>query len=96
MKKTFIFVYGSLKQGFWNNHVLGDSEFVSGELYAVTDENVMRGLDRLEGVAHNHYRHLAVRLKGVTEDVLAYVAGDPEHAAAHRLCEEEGGVYQWQ
>lgn len=72
-----IFVYGTLKKGYWNNPVLGDSELIGqiaisgfklyesgipymipssdpedavyGELYRVTDDRVLRGLDRLEG-----------------------------------------------
>lgn len=73
---TKVFVYGSLKKGFGNHHVISKGEFISvdetlyndwhmfnmggfpgvvegtkvvtGEVYEVDDE-VMAGLDRLEG-----------------------------------------------
>lgn len=84
----YVFVYGTLKRGHHNHHVLGHSEFagdgelygsffdmydggfpylihrpegsrggfVTGEIYYVTDKNVMDALDRLEGVPHLYRR----------------------------------------
>lgn len=68
---------------------------VKGEVYKVTDPNVMSSLDALEGVAHNHYKHLTIKTaKGY--EVLCYIPCDPYQALSCPLCSSEGGFYEWQ
>ncbi len=98
MNGNNVFIYGSLKRGFHNNHWLGDGSYlqdaltsdaafemhsvvgffplvvpgnyqISGELYVVSDE-VLRGLDRLEGNGMSYTRK-KIKLSGV--DVLAWI-----------------------
>ena len=84
-KRVYVFVYGTLKTGGGNNHLLRDSKslgeavtvgdnytmrnggfpmvvaegisHVKGELFEVTDPEVLDDLDWLEGVPHHFDRH---------------------------------------
>lgn len=97
----YVFVYGSLKKGHWNNRVLQDSKLVGkalthdkfkmlnsgfpvltpdvdgrqvrGEVYCVTNPDVMRDLDRLEGLGRMYDRKVhGVALDG-SIDMTVYV-----------------------
>lgn len=136
MKEKLIFVYGTLKKGYSNHSILGDSEFVGefetnddfilfdcgfpymvvpeelkaentlvrtcvrGEIYAVSDPDVLDHLDALEGVAYNHYRHQEITVVPVNseEDVqraIAYVPCDADSCIGLPLCPIVDGAYQW-
>lgn len=134
-----VFVYGSLKRGFWNHEwltspiqkFLGEAvtidpfhmadvgfpyifqpddniEFnnrplpVMGEVYEV-DDNVVRGLDYLEGVPHHYSREeRAVRLTGEHEPLMVNIyitgAGNREYGSLDWLepvVVDQVEQYQW-
>lgn len=130
--KKFVFVYGTLKQGYGNNRLLETSQKIAdgvteeeflltdvgfpymipqealtgaesvtvapvrGELWEVTSELVMASLDRLEGIAYDHYRHRDVVVKTADGDFTAqaYVCHN-EGAQDYRACAIIEGEYEW-
>lgn len=123
--KQYVFVYGTLKEGFGNHRVLsssrkvadavtcsdsysmvdggfptvvlGGSFHVKGELYEVTDENVMRNLDWLEGVP-NLFVHHKTQVKADSEiyDALMYVGASPRHTTGrNHIIPNEENVLSW-
>lgn len=123
----YVFVYGTLKRGYGNHRVLGDSEFISegitidvftmynggfpfvssskeeglgwvkGEIFRVTDKNVWKALDRLEGVPHMYVR-LRTEVDTGFDDItcIMYVASENTNSY---LTEEPmtpiDGVLEW-
>lgn len=64
---------------------------VLGEVYEVDDPDVMKSLDRLEGVDSGHYEHHTMRATlqetGETIEVQAYVPCNKESAASYASCQ---------
>lgn len=71
---------------------------VRGELWSVTEDEVMESLDALEGVGWGHYQHKSISVytgDGKVLEALAYVPCEPEAASQHELCPLVEGVYEW-
>lgn len=70
-----------------------------GEVYVVTEKEVMASLDTLEGVECGHYKHTPISVldeEGFELGVLAYTPCEPEMAALYpNSSKNEKGEYEW-
>jgi len=71
MNKTLIFVYGSLKSGYGNNIVLGDSDFI--DFYATNSKYTMYDLGAFPAVAVGGKSVISGEIYSVNDEILEAV-----------------------
>jgi len=70
MNNEFVFVYGSLKNGFGNNRLLESSKFIS-EAITVNDNFDMTSLGGFPGVVSEGQKRISGEVYSISNDILS-------------------------